>query len=293
VYAVLGATGQVGGAVVRHLLGQGKQVRAVVRDASKGSKAESLKRQGVELAIGDVHDAESLTRAFAGSEGAFAMTPPYYGSDDPLGENRRAVTAVTEAAHESGLAKLVFLSSVGAHRDRGTGAILKLHEAEVQWMELGLPVAAIRAAWFIENFSNLIPVARAQGVLPSVMSDPHRPIAMIATDDIGRLASELLVAEWPGKRVLELEGPRRYAMRDVAEELGAVLGRPVRVEVVPPEKHMQMFESVGMAPSAANLMVEMMEGFNSGWIDFEGAGTEHVRGQTELRTVLEQLANRA
>jgi uncharacterized protein YbjT (DUF2867 family) len=45
-YAVLGATGQVGGAVVRHLLAQGKQVRAVVRDTSKGSKAESLKRQG-------------------------------------------------------------------------------------------------------------------------------------------------------------------------------------------------------------------------------------------------------
>jgi uncharacterized protein YbjT (DUF2867 family) len=255
--------------------------------------AESMKRPGVELVIGDVHDAGSLARAFAGTDGAFAMTPPYYGSDNPLGDNQRAVTAVTEAAHESGLAKLVFLSSVGAQRDRGTGAILKLHEEEVQWTDMGLPVAAIRAAWFMENFSNLIPIARAQGVLPSLLSDPHRAIAMIATDDIGRLGSELLVTEWPGKRVLELEGPRRYAMSDVAEELGAVLGRTVRVEVVPPEKHMAIFESAGMSPSAANLMAEMMAGFNSGWIDFEGAGAEHVRGETELRTVLEQMANRA
>ncbi|MGI8770646.1 MAG: NmrA family NAD(P)-binding protein [Acidobacteriaceae bacterium] len=287
-YAVLGGTGQVGGAVVRYLRSQGKQVRAVVRNATR---AEGLKRQGAELAIGDVHDPDSLRRAFAGTEGAFVMTPPYYDSNDPLSDNRRAVTAVTEAAHESGLAKLVFLSSVGAQRDRGTGAIGKLHEAEVQWLDLGLPVAAIRAAWFMENFSSLIPIAREHGTLPSVLSDVNRPIAMIATDDIGRLAADLLVAEWPGKRVLELEGPRRYAMSDVAEELGAVLGHTVGTEVVPPEKHMGIYESAGMTPSAASEMAEMIQGLNSGWVDFEGAGTEHVHGPTELRTVLEQLAS--
>ncbi len=288
-YAVLGGTGQVGGAVVQYLLAQGKQVRAVVRDAAR---AENLKKHGAELSIGDLDDPASLKRAFAGTQGAFVMTPPYSDSDDPLADNRRAVTAVTEAAHEAGLAKLVFLSSVGAQRDRGTGAIGKLHEEEVHWMELGLPVASIRAAWFMENFRGLIPVAREHGTLPSVISDVDRPLAMIATDDIGRLAADLLATEWPGKRIVELEGPRRYAMRDVAAELGAVLGRTVKAEVVPPEKHMGLYESAGMTPSAANLLAEMIAGFNSGWIQFEGAGAEHVRGRTELRTVLEQMAAR-
>jgi nucleoside-diphosphate-sugar epimerase len=45
-YLVMGITGKVGGATARHLLKQGKQVRALVRDREKAAKWAD---QGVEL----------------------------------------------------------------------------------------------------------------------------------------------------------------------------------------------------------------------------------------------------
>ena len=58
-YLVMGITGHVGGATARHLLKQGKQVRALVR---KGEKATEWADQGVELVDGDWNDATPLRR---------------------------------------------------------------------------------------------------------------------------------------------------------------------------------------------------------------------------------------
>ncbi len=149
-YAVIGATGQVGGATARHLLAKGQAVRVVLRSESKAAEWEA---QGADVKLADLTVPTELADVFAGTQGAFVMTPPYFDVADPLSENRRAVTSLVEAVHESGLEKLVFLSSIGAERDRGTGAILKNHFMEQQFMKLGVPVAAIRAAWFMENFA--------------------------------------------------------------------------------------------------------------------------------------------
>jgi NAD(P)H dehydrogenase (quinone) len=284
-FAILGATGQAGGATARHLLASNQQVRLVVRDPQK---VQHWRNQGADIAVAEIHDPNALEAAFAGTQGAFVMTPPYYDSATPLEDNHRAITAIIEAAHESGLPKLVLLSSIGAHLDSDTGAILKLHHAEQQLFKLGIPVASIRAAWFMENFRGLLAPAR-QGFLPSMLAPLDHPFAMVATDDIGKLAASLLTADWPGKRILELEGPRRYSPHDVAQAFSDVLGTPVQAQSVPHQQWSAIFESHGMTPNAAAEMVAMIDGFNSGWIRFEG-NAEHVTGSTDLRQVVAQMA---
>src|SRR5262245_6387064 len=72
---VCGATGNQGGAVVDALLRSGRfKVRALVRDPSK---AAGLADRGVELAMGDLMDTESLVRAFSGAAGVFGVTQPW------------------------------------------------------------------------------------------------------------------------------------------------------------------------------------------------------------------------
>ena len=56
-YLVIGITGKVGGATAWHLLKQGKQVRALVRDREKAVKWAD---QGVELVDGDWNDATAI-----------------------------------------------------------------------------------------------------------------------------------------------------------------------------------------------------------------------------------------
>lgn len=74
-FLVMGITGKVGGATATHLLKQGKNVRALVRDRAK---AASWAEQGVELVEGDWNDAASIKRALRGVDGAFVMLPPIW-----------------------------------------------------------------------------------------------------------------------------------------------------------------------------------------------------------------------
>jgi NAD(P)H dehydrogenase (quinone) len=57
-----------------------------------------------------------------------------------------------------------------------------------------------------------------------------------------------------------------------------LLNRPVTANRIPREKWAEIFEGLGTAPDRTAPRIEMLDGFNSGWIDFEGTGTEHVRG---------------
>jgi uncharacterized protein YbjT (DUF2867 family) len=71
-YAITGATGRVGGAVVKELLESGHGVRVIVRDPAR---ADTWTRQGAEIAVADFQDVEGLERAFRGVEGVFVMVP--------------------------------------------------------------------------------------------------------------------------------------------------------------------------------------------------------------------------
>ena len=80
-YLVMGITGNVGGATARHLLAQGKQVRALVRNREKAAKWAD---QGVELVDGDWNDPTAIAAALKGVEGAFVMLPAVWApADDP------------------------------------------------------------------------------------------------------------------------------------------------------------------------------------------------------------------
>ncbi len=62
-YLVMGITGKVGGATARHLLKQGKQVRALVRNREKATKVGKTK--AMQLMDGDWNDEHSDSHSAA------------------------------------------------------------------------------------------------------------------------------------------------------------------------------------------------------------------------------------
>src|SRR5882672_8611431 len=72
IVAVLGAAGQQGGAVARHLLDSGWAVRALTRDPAK-SAARALAAAGAEVVRADNDDRASLAAAFRGAHGVFSV----------------------------------------------------------------------------------------------------------------------------------------------------------------------------------------------------------------------------
>ena len=76
IIAVVGSTGAQGGGLVRAITadpGGGFSARAITRDPSK-DKAKALAAAGAEVVSADLDNVESLTKAFAGAHGVFAVT---------------------------------------------------------------------------------------------------------------------------------------------------------------------------------------------------------------------------
>src|SRR5580698_5468666 len=87
-YAIVGITGRVGGAVAENLLAQGEQIRAIVRNPEK---AAQWKDRGAEIAVADVDDPNALASAFEGTDGVFLMIPPNFAPAPGFPETRKTL----------------------------------------------------------------------------------------------------------------------------------------------------------------------------------------------------------
>ena len=289
-YAVMGITGQVGSMVAETLLGHGEQVRALVRNPQK---ATAWADRGVDLAAADYDDAVALEAAFRGVEGVFAMIPPNFAPSPDFREARQTIDAIGTALNRSRPGKIVYLSSIGAQQTSGLGLITALHLLEERMDSLPIPSAALRAGWFMEHSAWDIAPARQEGKLLSYLQPLDHDFALVGTQDIGRIGAETLLQDWQGRRKLEVAGPRRYTPRDIAAALSAALHRAVEPVAVPRETWVSNFVSQGTPQDRTVPRVEMLDAFNSGWIDFGVPGTERITGSVELEAVIQSLAGHA
>jgi NAD(P)H dehydrogenase (quinone) len=281
-FAVTGITGKVGSQVARGLLAQGQRVRAVVRNRAKGEEWAAL---GCEVFVASVDDAEGMTEAFRGVEGVFLMTPPNYDPEPGFPDTQRNAEAIRTAIEKSRPGKVVFLSTVGAQVTE-MNLLNNSGMTEAMLRTVPVPVAFLRAAWFMENAAWDIESAKT-GVVHSFLQPLDHRIPMVATEDIAQTAVELLGESWKGVRVVELEGPERYSANDVAAALASALNTPVRNEIVPRSTWEELFRSQGMKNPLPR--IRMVDGFNEGWIDFESGAQESRKASTTLNAALQAL----
>lgn len=279
-FLVMGITGRIGGVVARHLLGQGKQVRALVRDRAK---AVDWANQGVELVGGEWHDIDAITQALQGVEGAFIMLPPVYQPSRDFAESTVLIEAYAAALRAAALPRLVVLSSNGAEKASGLGAITPLSLLEQALSDLPYPQAYIRAGSFYENFLHGLQTAK-DGTLSVFYARTSEPSPMTATEDIGAEAANLLTGPtWTGKRVIELGS--MVSPDEVAAQLGVVLGHEVRAQSLPREAWVPTLEQMGFPSGQTWAFEDIYDGVNSHWIGFGANGAERVEGRTSAHDV--------
>jgi len=282
--AVTGITGKVGSRVARGLLAQGQTVRAVVRSRAKGHEWAAL---GCDVSVASIDDAAAMTEAFRGVDAVFLLTPPNYDPEPGFPDTQRNSVAIRTAIEESRPAKVVFLSTVGAQVTE-MNLLNNSGMTEAMLRTVPVPVAFLRAAWFMENAAWDIESAKS-GVVHSFLQPLDHRIPMVATEDIAQTAVELLGQSWKGVRVVELEGPARYSADDVAAALASVLYTPVRNEIVPRSTWEELFRSQGMKNPLPR--IRMVDGFNEGWIDFESGQRGSRKAGTTLQTALQALVS--
>lgn len=284
---VFGATGQTGSAVADALLEKNQLVRVVLRS---DKTAAAWRARGADVTFADLSDLEAMTHAMRNADAVYAMNPPAYNVADMFAVARGIGERYVAAIKNSGVQKVVLLSSIGSQCASGTGNIFTTHILETIFGDLEIPVASLRASAFLENWGSVVKVAAEQGILPSFYTPLERKIPMVCAADIGRAVAQAMTADWTGKRIIELHGAADYSPNDVAAAFAVALGRDVQAVAVPEIEWQTTMSGFGFSPEAVNSYSEMMRGFNSGHIVFEGGShVQTVRGQTLLSDVVSKL----
>ena len=288
-FAITGITGNVGGEVARHLLAAGKHIRAVLRDARKGAAWEA---RGCEVAIADIGDGAALADAFAGAEGVFILVPPSFDPEPGFPEARATAGTLLSALKTASPARIVYLSTIGAQAKQSN--LLSQHTIIEQTLgELAIPITFLRPGWFMENASlgTSLPRANRASSRASCNHSTSRcrwwPQPISGGSPPGCFRKVGMATASSSWKAL-IESPRNEIARTFENLLQE---RAVRAESVPRESWESLFRSQGMKNPAPR--VQMLDGFNEGWVEFEAGEAGSRKGEIGLEAVLKRLIEEA
>jgi uncharacterized protein YbjT (DUF2867 family) len=264
-FAITGATGNTGSVVAEKLLARGEKVRVIGRDSGRLAR---FVQKGAEAFVADVTDATALTKAFAGARAVYAMIPPNLIAPDVRRYQETVSDALASALRKASITHAVVLSSIGADKAEKTGPVVGLHNLEQKLNGIaGLNAVYLRAGYFMENLLPQVEVIRNFGKVGGPLRGDLR-LPMIATRDVGAAAAEILAKRsFAGKQARELLGQRDVDYKEVASVIGKAIGKPdLAYSQLPPQQLKPALTQMGMSSSMADLLLEMSESLNSGYM---------------------------
>jgi uncharacterized protein YbjT (DUF2867 family) len=262
-YAICGATGNIGSKTADILLSQGERVTIIGRCASR---LQSLVDRGAEAKVGDLMDGNFVARAFSDATAVFTMIPPNYGAPDFRTYQNMISDNLANGIVKAGVRHVVNLSSQGADLHEGSGPILGLREQELRFNQLeGVNVLHLRPTYFMENLLMNIPLINRMGIAGSAVHGELK-FAMIATGDIADIVAKRMVRrDFAGKKVHNLLGERDLSLNEAVAVLGRRIGMPdlKYVQFLYEDAANGLME-LGFSEDLSSLFIEMCEGLNNG-----------------------------
>lgn len=286
---VMAATGRTGHRIVTELLQAGEPVRALGRASDRLS---ALAAAGAETLAGDPTDAAYLAAAFRGADVAYTLMP--YGIDTRgyHALQQRQGEAIVQAVRDSGLRRVVALSSVGADLPSGTGVLVTMHRQEERLRALdGVDTLVLRAGAFFENLYGALGMIHATGFNGDAYA-PDRPLPMIASRDIADHAARALRArDWRGFQVRELLGQRDIGYAEATRIIGERIGLPDLAYVrLDDAEAVDAMVQGGFSPELAQLYLELAHAVNDGRVRAHEPRAAANTTPTTLEAFADELA---
>jgi uncharacterized protein YbjT (DUF2867 family) len=253
---VTGATGNIGTWLAPALSSMADiAVRGFVRDAAKG---QPLVDAGVEVAVGDFGDADSLRRAASGIDTVILIAPP---GPRCVDQNHNIVAAAADA----GVGKIVRISAIKAAPD-GRTENTRLHgQCDRMLQASGLDFVILRPNYFMQNIFLSLDSIKSEHRFYAGMGGGR--FAMIDVRDVADAAlAAATTSDFDGE-ILELSGPASISFHDVASALGEVAGRDISYIAISPEQVEASLLELGFDPWMAGLLREYSAAYGEDWGD--------------------------
>src|SRR6187431_566987 len=236
---VTGATGQLGGAIVRSLvkLLPGEKVVASARDPEK---AKSLEALGVEVRRGDFAAPETLTAAFAGATQVLLVSSnaAAYGRD-PLRQHQAAI----DAAKAAGVKRVLYTSHAAASAASLFPPMLSHAATEKMLAASGLAWISLRNGFYASSAVGFVGDGLKAGRI-SVPADGK--VAWTTHPDLADATAAILAAEGSFNGPVTLTGSEALDMSDIARVASEVLGHEVQREVISDEAFIEQLKARGL-----------------------------------------------
>src|SRR5438876_927262 len=269
-----GATGYVGGRLLRRLEESGRQVRCMLRRP----EAHSCRTTNLtEVFYGDVLEPDCLQEALAGVTAAYYLVHSMGASGPFAGADRRGAENFAAAARKNRISRIVYLGGLGADDDVSPH-LESRHEVGRILRESGVPTIEFRASIIIGSGSASFEIVRSLVdrspvlLIPSWVVSRTQPIAV---EDVLAYLVAALDFELEQSRLFEIGGPDRVAYADLMREYARQAGlrrAVIRVPLATP-RISGLWLSV-VTPVYASIGRELIEGLRNDTLVGDGSARE-------------------
>jgi uncharacterized protein YbjT (DUF2867 family) len=290
---ITGSLGHISKPLTKELVQKGHQVTVISSNPERQKEIEAI---GAKAAIGTMEDADFLTATFKGADAVYVMET--LGAGAFFDQKIDAIAAITkignnykQAIQQSGVKRVVHLSSIGAHTDKGNGLLAFHYNVEniLKTLPSDIAITFMRPVGFYYNLLGFINTIKTQGVIATNYGgDSKKP--WVSPLDIAAAVAEELVTPFEGRKIRYVASDE-ISCNELASLLGAAIGKPdLKWVVIPDEQLLNGMIAAGMNPQVAAGMVEMNASTNSGALYEDYYRNRPTLGKVKLADYAKEFA---
>lgn len=255
---VTGSLGHISKPLTQILIQKGHSVTVV---SSRAERQKDIEALGAKAAIGKMEDIDFLARTFAEADVVYTMVPPanFFDKDfDFITYSTNLARNYAKAILQSGVKKVIQLSSIGAHTREGVGMLNYVYEIEKALKELpdDISIKFMRPVGFYYNMLAFIPAIKNAGaIFQNYGGDEKEP--WVSPLDIANVIAEEIASPFEG-RTFRYIASDEVSPNETAKILGEAIGiNDLKWAVIPDEQFENNLISAGFNPAAAKGFAEM------------------------------------
>jgi uncharacterized protein YbjT (DUF2867 family) len=289
-----GSLGHISKPLAKELVQKGHSVTVISSNPEKQKDIETI---GAKAAIGTMQDVDFLTATFKGADVVYLMealgASSFFDHNlDYMATINKIANNYKQAIQQSAVKRVVHLSSIGAHTDKGNGMLAFHYNVEniLKQLPKDVSIKFMRPVGFYINMFAFIPTIKTQNaIVQNYGGDEKEP--WVSPLDIAAVIAEEMEKPFHGREIRYIASDE-VSPNEVAKVLGEAIGKPgLKWLQIPDEQMLNGMKAAGMNPEVAKGLVEMNAGRRGGVLYEDYNQHKPILGKVKLKDFAKEFAD--